>query len=202
MRTKPKTCECPLELLAPERDKVYAFRPKGLRGHALLRDEETRCRSHDPPLPANVRLARDARISGSERVQALRLAARDRAYRWANAATPTALNFAIGAEGCVAIGERLLSQRLHSARRAGDPDRQSRDDRLEHDDADSDFHPIAPSERIEDAIALCLSPRAAASEDSHKAGDHRRRCLHRSGLHDPERRHDRRRARSSSREAW
>ena len=71
---------------------------------AAHRDEETRVPPHDPPLPANVRLAHDARISGPNAFKRFVSRARDRAHRWESAAMPTARDFAIGAEGCVTIG--------------------------------------------------------------------------------------------------
>jgi acetyltransferase-like isoleucine patch superfamily enzyme len=108
---------------------------------------------HDPPLPPNVRLARDARISGpnafkrfvSRREIAITIGARSHA---------DGVHFAIGAGGYVAIGEDcylndcilLVEEEIRIGNRVmigwGATI------------ADSDFHPTAPSERAQDAIAL------------------------------------------------
>jgi acetyltransferase-like isoleucine patch superfamily enzyme len=108
---------------------------------------------NDTPLPANVRLARDARISGpnafkrfvSRREVAITLGARSHA---------DGVHFAIGAEGSVAIGEDcylndcilLVQEEI----RIGNHVMIGWGATI----ADSDFHPTAPSERIEDVIAL------------------------------------------------
>lgn len=108
---------------------------------------------HDPPLPANVRLARDARISGANAFKrfvsrheiAVTLGARSHA---------DGVHFAIGAGGCVAIGEDcylndcilLVEEEI----RIGNHVMIGWGATI----ADSDFHPTAPSERIEDVIAL------------------------------------------------
>jgi len=108
---------------------------------------------HDPSLPANVRLARDARISGpnafkrfvSRREFAITLGARSHA---------DGVHFAIGVEGRVAIGEDcylndcilLVEQEI----RIGNHVMIGWGATI----ADSDFHPTAPLERVEDAIAL------------------------------------------------
>lgn len=112
-----------------------------------------RALSDDLPLPANVRLAPDARISGpnafkrfvSRREIAITLGARSHA---------DGVHFAIGAEGCVVIGQDcylndciLLAQdeiRIGNHVMIG----------WGATIADSDFHPTAPAERIQDAIAL------------------------------------------------
>jgi hypothetical protein len=81
---------------------------QGLAGAALQRDEETRVPPNDPPVPANVRLACGARVSGlntferfvSRREIAITLGARTHA---------DGVRFAIGAEGSVAIGEIAIS---------------------------------------------------------------------------------------------
>ncbi len=108
---------------------------------------------HDPSLPANVRLARDARISGlnafkrfvSRREIALTLGARSHA---------DGVHFAIGVEGRVAIGEDCYLNDcillVEDEIRIGNHVMIGWGTTI----ADSDFHPTAPSERIEDAIAL------------------------------------------------
>ena len=121
---------------------------------------------HDPPLPPNVRLAPDARISGanafkrfvSRREIAITLGARSHA---------DGARFAIGVEGRVAIGSDcylndcilLAEQEI----RIGNYVMIGWNTTV----SDSDFHPIAPAMRIQDAIALSpLSkgkPRPAAS---------------------------------------
>lgn len=108
---------------------------------------------NDHPLPPNVRLARDARISGpnafrrfvSRRAVAITLGARSHA---------DGVHFAIGAEGRVAIGADcylndcilLVEEEI----RIGNHVMIGWGTTI----ADSDFHPTAPSERIKDAIAL------------------------------------------------
>ena len=108
----------------------------------------------DPlPLPANVRLAPEARISGpnafkrfvSRREVAIVLGARSHA---------DGVHFALGAEACVSIGEDcylndciLLAE---SEIRIGNHVMIGWGATI----ADSDFHPTDPSARREDAIAL------------------------------------------------
>jgi len=108
---------------------------------------------HDPPLPANVRLARDARISGpnafkrfvSRRGIAVTMGARSHA---------DGVHFAIGADGCVAIGEDCYLNDcillVEDEIRIGNHVMIGWGATI----ADSDFHPTEPAERIEDVIAM------------------------------------------------
>ena len=129
---------------------------------------------HDPPLPANVRLGPTPAFRGPTRSSvssrganvALSLGERSRA---------DGAKFAIGAEGCVAIGSDcylndcilLAEQEI----RIGNYVMIGWNTTV----SDSDFHPIAPAERIQDAIAMSpLSNGKPRPTDSCKAGDHRR----------------------------
>jgi acetyltransferase-like isoleucine patch superfamily enzyme len=109
--------------------------------------------SNDPQRPANVRLGQDSRISGpdafkryfSKREIGLSLGERS----WADGA-----KFAVGADGIVAIGsdcylnDCILLAELEI--RIGDHVMIGWNTTV----SDSDFHPIAPAMRIQDAIAL------------------------------------------------
>ena len=108
---------------------------------------------HDPPLPANVRLARDARISGSNAFK--RFVSRcEVAITLGERSHADGVHIAIGAEGCIAIGEDcylndcilLVEEEI----RIGNHVMIGWGTTI----ADSDFHPTAPSERIEDVIAM------------------------------------------------
>ena len=128
------------------------FFPGGCGG-GLQMDEETQVPPNDPPLPANVRLARDARISGpnafrrfvSRRASAITLGARSHA---------DGVHFAIGAEGRIVIGKDCYLNDcillVEDEIRIGNHVMIGWGTTI----ADSDFHPTAPLERIEDAIAL------------------------------------------------
>lgn len=109
--------------------------------------------SNDPQPPANVRLGQDSRITGpdafkryfSQREIGLSLGERS----WADGA-----KFAVGPAGIVAIGsdcylnDCVLLAELEI--RIGDHVMIGWNTTI----SDSDFHPIAPAERIQDAIAL------------------------------------------------
>ena len=137
-------------------------------------ETETRLPSNDPQPPANVRLGQDSRISGpdafkryfSQREIGLSLGERS----WADGA-----KFAVGPDGIVAIGsdcylnDCILLAELEI--RIGDHVMIGWNTTV----SDSDFHPIAPAERIQDAIAL--SPLAKGTPRPPcrpQAGDHRR----------------------------
>jgi acetyltransferase-like isoleucine patch superfamily enzyme len=109
--------------------------------------------SDDPQVPANVRLGEGARISGpqafkrfmSRREVAVTLGARSHA---------DGAHFAIGTGGCVSIGEDCYLNDcfllVEEEVRIGNHVMIGWGATI----ADSDFHPIAPAERMKDAIAL------------------------------------------------
>ena len=109
--------------------------------------------SHDPPLPANVRLARDARISGPDAFKRF-VSQRDPAIVLGARSHADGVRFAVGANGHVAIGEDCyLNDCILLAEdeiRIGNHVMIGWGATI----ADSDFHPTSPSERIQDAIAL------------------------------------------------
>jgi acetyltransferase-like isoleucine patch superfamily enzyme len=109
--------------------------------------------SDDPQLPANVRLGRDARVTGQDAFKRFR-SNRDVALSLGERSRCDGVRFAIGVHGHVAIGDDsylndciLLAEqdiRIGNHVMIG----------FNTTVSDSDFHPIAPAERIEDAIAL------------------------------------------------
>ena len=108
---------------------------------------------HDPRLPANVRLGEHARISGQDAFKRFR-SERDVALSMGERSCAEDVKFAIGRLGHVAIGsdcylnDCILLAELEI--RIGNHVMIGWNTTV----SDSDFHPIAPAERIQDAIAL------------------------------------------------
>ena len=108
---------------------------------------------HDPQLPANVRLGPGAEISGQDAFKRF-LSKRDVALSLGERSRADGAKFAIGVEGHVSIGSDcylndcilLAEQEI----RIGNYVMIGWNTTV----SDSDFHPLAPAERIQDAIAL------------------------------------------------
>lgn len=109
--------------------------------------------SHELQMPANVRLGQDSRISGSDAFKRF-FSQRDVGLSLGERSSADGVKFAIGAHGLVAIGSDcylndcvLLAEleiRIGNYVMIG----------WNTTVSDSDFHPIAPAERIQDTIAL------------------------------------------------
>ena len=109
--------------------------------------------SHDPQLPANVRLGQDSRISGPDAFKRY-FSQRDIGLSLGERSWTDGTKFAIGPDGFVTIGRDcylndcvlLAEQEI----RIGNHVMIGWNTTL----SDTDFHPVAPAERIQDAIAL------------------------------------------------
>ena len=109
--------------------------------------------SNDPQPPANVRLGQDSRITGPEAFKRY-FSQRDIGLSLGERSWADGTRFAVGPAGIVAIGsdcylnDCVLLAELEI--RIGDHVMIGWNTTV----SDSDFHPIAPAERIQDAIAL------------------------------------------------
>lgn len=109
--------------------------------------------SNEPQLPANVRLGQDSRISGADAFKRY-FSKRDIGLSLGERSWTDGAKFAIGPDGFVTIGRDcylndcilLAEQEI----RIGNHVMIGWNTTL----SDSDFHPVAPTERIQDAIAL------------------------------------------------
>lgn len=109
--------------------------------------------SQDPQLPANVRLGPNSRISGPDAFKRY-FSKREIGLSLGERSCADGAKFAIGAQGLVTIGHDcylndcilLVEQEI----RIGNHVMIGWNTTV----SDSDFHPIAPAERIRDAIAL------------------------------------------------